>query len=71
MMRVSWRVGSKLAREMTKPIFWSLPIFTIALPYTVATAILTATLLRFPGVALKSAARMRLATLELLFSVLA
>ena len=64
MMRVSWRVGSKPAREMTRPIFWSLPIFTIVLPCTVATAILTATRSRFPGVGLIIAAGMSLATLE-------
>ena len=52
MMRVSWKAGSKPAREMTRPISWSLPIFTIALPFTVATATLTVTRSRFPGVAL-------------------
>ena len=34
----SGKAGSKPAREMTRPISWSLPIFTIALPFTVATA---------------------------------
>ena len=52
MMRVSWKAGSKPAREMTRLISWSLPIFTIALPCTVATATLTVTRSRFPGVGL-------------------
>ena len=42
-MRVSWRLGSKPGREMTRPISWSLPIFTIGPPSTVATATLPVT----------------------------
>ena len=48
--------GSKPAREMTRPISWSLPIFTIALPFTVATATLAVMRSRFPGVGLIFAA---------------
>ena len=57
MMRVNWRVGLKLAQEMIRPISWSLPIFTIALPFTVATATLRVTRLRSPGEGLIFAAR--------------
>ena len=41
---------------MTRPISWSLPIFTIALPFTVATATLRVTRSRFHGVGLMIAA---------------
>ena len=50
MMRVSWRLGSKPAREMTRPISSSLPIFTIGLPFTAVTVTLAVTRGRFPGV---------------------
>ena len=67
-MRASWRVGSKPAREMTRPISWSLPIFTIALPFTVATATLKVTRSRFPWVGLIFAAGFSLARIGEPFS---
>ena len=61
---VSWRVGSRRGREMTKPISSLLPIFTIVPPFTVATATLPAMRSWFRGGRLIFAVRVNLAVKE-------
>ena len=60
-MRVSWRAGSRQGRETTRPISWSLPIFTIVPPYTPATATFLPTPLLYPGEDSMTEARLSLA----------